>query len=59
MDFLNELKDCPLCKQKVKYGDMIWKDGLCLCPKCYIEYRANLEREYLKGFNDAKIIYKD
>ena len=44
-DFLNEMHQCPVCQEMVAYGDMIWLDGMCTCPRCYIARRRRLQEE--------------
>lgn len=39
-DWLSELRACPICKNKVPYGEMIWLDGVCTCDACYRHRRA-------------------
>lgn len=36
---------CPDCQQSVNYDDMIWLDGKCTCPSCYIKRRAQLDAQ--------------
>lgn len=36
---------CPDCQQSVKYDDMIWLNGRCTCPQCYIKRRAQLDAQ--------------
>lgn len=59
MNFLDELKTCPICRQQVRYGSMIWKDGICMCPNCYNKYTENLRYSYKKGYEDAKNFYEN
>jgi len=44
LEELEEIKKCPTCKSMVKYGDMIWLNGLCTCPKCYEVRREDLDK---------------
>lgn len=39
-DFFNQPAFCKYCGKTVLYGDMIWLNGKCMCPKCYMEERA-------------------
>ena len=36
---------CPDCQQSVNYDDMIWLNGKCTCPQCYIKRRAQLDAQ--------------
>lgn len=36
---------CPDCQQSVNYDDMIWLEGKCTCPSCYIKRRAQLDAQ--------------
>ena len=36
---------CPDCQQSVNYDDMIWLNGKCTCPSCYIKRRAQLDAQ--------------
>lgn len=36
---------CPDCQQSVNYDDMIWLNGKCTCPQCYIKRRAKLDAQ--------------
>lgn len=31
---------CPDCQNSVLYEDMIWLNGKCTCPSCYIKRRG-------------------
>lgn len=37
---------CPDCQNSVSYDDMVWLNGKCTCPACYIKRRATLDKEY-------------
>lgn len=39
-DIFDEVRDCPICGNKTTYGEMIWLNGKCTCPACYIKRRA-------------------
>ena len=43
-DWYDELRTCPICKNKVPYGDMIWLDGLCTCEACYKHRSAKYDK---------------
>ena len=36
---------CPDCQQSVNYDDMVWLEGKCTCPSCYIKRRARLDAQ--------------
>lgn len=36
---------CPDCQQSVNYDDMVWLEGKCTCPSCYIKRRAQLDAQ--------------
>lgn len=36
---------CPDCQHSVNYDDMIWLNGRCTCPQCYIKRRAQLDAQ--------------
>lgn len=36
---------CPDCQKSVNYDDMIWLNGKCTCPSCYIKRRAQLDAQ--------------
>lgn len=36
-DEMNEDVKCKYCGHTVKFGDMIWLNGKCMCPDCYQE----------------------
>lgn len=40
IDEMNEIVICKYCKNKTLYGEMIWLNGKCMCPKCYLNERA-------------------
>ena len=33
---------CPDCQNSVLYEDMIWLNGKCTCPNCYIKRRGDI-----------------
>ena len=43
-DFLSEKKQCPVCQEMTTYGEMIWLDGVCMCPRCYAARKRDIER---------------
>ena len=51
VDLASEPKEdyrlCPDCQQSVAYDDMIWLNGKCICPSCYIKRKA----EYNRGWS--------
>lgn len=53
-NFLNRIVQCPKCKEDVKYGDMIWLDGECLCPSCYQHKRDTYDNLIRQGYEKAK-----
>lgn len=40
MDELDELVICKWCGKTATWGSMIWLNGRCMCPTCYIKERA-------------------
>ena len=44
-DYFDEMQQCPVCQEMVAYGDMIWLDGMCTCPRCYNSRRNRLQEE--------------
>lgn len=52
-DYLNEIKQCPKCHEDVRYGDMIWLDGECLCPECYTYKRQRYDELKKQGYSEA------
>lgn len=36
---------CPDCQRSVNYDDMVWLNGKCTCPSCYIKRRAQLDAQ--------------
>lgn len=44
-DYLDRVVKCPKCNRDVIYRNMIWLEGECLCPNCYISKRAKLDSE--------------
>jgi len=49
LDELEEIKDCPMCKKPIKYGLMVWLDGLCTCPECHKARRDDLKKVFEAG----------
>ena len=42
-DYLSDLYEARICKycgNKTIYAEMIWLNGKCMCPACYIKERA-------------------
>ena len=39
-DEMNELVICKYCGRTTTYGELIWLNGKCLCPQCYLKERA-------------------
>ena len=39
-DEMNKVVICKWCNGKTLYGEMIWLNGKCMCPKCYLKERA-------------------
>lgn len=39
-DIMNEKVICKWCNGQTLYGEMIWLNGKCMCPKCYLKERA-------------------
>ena len=39
-DYMDEVVVCKYCEEKTIYGEMIWLNGKCMCPKCYMQERA-------------------
>lgn len=33
---------------------MIWLDGECLCPECYLEKRRKYDQIYKQGYESGK-----
>lgn len=54
-DILEKIMKCPWCKEDVKYGDMIWLNGDCLCPNCYNHKRAQLDLEIERRIKNDRI----
>ena len=52
VDFLDEIKKCPVCGCDVTYGDMIWLNGQCTCSDCYAKKRDELDRARTDDFNE-------
>lgn len=48
-DEMKELVICKYCKSQVEYGDMVWLNGKCMCPKCYIKERTKEESKRRKA----------
>jgi formylmethanofuran dehydrogenase subunit E len=42
---MNEVVTCKLCGGPALYGEMIWLDGRCMCPKCYQKIKAKEKAE--------------
>lgn len=40
-----DYRRCPGCQNYVDYYDMIWLNGKCTCPSCYIKRRAQLDAQ--------------
>lgn len=36
----SEVWECPICKRKVLWDNMVWLNGQCTCPECYMQKRA-------------------
>lgn len=45
----NDYRLCPVCQNSVLYDEMIWLNGECTCPACYLK-----KREELKAKNDTE-----
>lgn len=39
---LDEIVICKYCEKPVQWGDMIWKNGKCMCPQCYLQEEENM-----------------
>lgn len=52
-NWLDNIVQCPKCKQEVREGDKIWLDGECLCPKCYEYKRFEIETLRYEGYKQA------
>lgn len=37
---LDQVVTCKYCDQLTIYGKMIWLNGKCMCPRCYMQERA-------------------
>lgn len=48
-DYMNDVVICKYCEQPTIYGEMIWLNGKCMCPKCYMAERAKEDAK--KGAN--------
>ena len=44
-DEFDEIKTCPRCGDAVKFGEMVWLNGECTCPICYLEKRILLDAD--------------
>ena len=44
-DIYEEIVICKYCGNPVKWGDLIWKNGNCMCPKCYAQGEENGEED--------------
>lgn len=44
-DEFDEIVTCKKCKCHSKWGDMIWLNGECMCPRCYEKKVKENERE--------------
>ena len=40
MDEMNEIVICKYCHNNTLFDEMIWLNGKCMCPMCYIKERA-------------------
>lgn len=40
IDEMNEPVICKYCNGKTLYGEMIWLNGKCMCPRCYMAEKA-------------------
>ena len=49
-------KRCALCfeKNEPDGGDLIWKDSLQLCPKCYAKYEESAYNQRVMLINSLK-----
>ena len=52
--YLEKIVECPKCHKGVKYGNMIWLNGECLCPQCYDIKRAELDK-FIKTKNYKEV----
>lgn len=43
-DIMDEKVTCKYCGGSTLYGEMMWLNGKCMCPKCYLQERAMEER---------------
>lgn len=57
-NMLDEIKLCPWCHKDVKYGEMIWLDGDCLCPDCYKHKRQKYDMLDKQGYDRATNQYR-
>lgn len=41
----DNIRQCPRCKRNVLWDNMIWLNGECTCPECYMQKRAEEDRK--------------
>lgn len=39
-DEMDEVVICKYCGNKTIFGEMIWLNGKCMCPRCYMAEKA-------------------
>lgn len=39
-DELSQVVECKYCKELAIWGEMIWLNGKCMCPRCYLKEKA-------------------
>lgn len=44
-DLMNEVVSCKKCGKATLYGELIWLEGNCMCPRCYQAERARKDKE--------------
>lgn len=45
-DELSQVVECKYCKGLAIYGEMIWLNGKCMCPRCYLKEKQRLNALY-------------
>ena len=55
-DFLSERTKCPVCLDMTTYGEMIWLNGKCVCPKCY---EAARKSDTMRSQEDDETAYNN
>lgn len=51
-DEMNQTVTCKYCGGSALYGELIWLNGKCMCPQCYLKEKEEINNVCNMSGND-------